>query len=135
VHRDFDEQGEVDRIDAGKQDILLPHLSSTYHLVGVTYVTGVMVVVVIRFYKCATVYLAPQCCRPCEPLCTCHAAQTSALARRHGIPLFLDAARFAENAWLIKQHEPGYRNVPLRDIVREAFSYADGCTFSGYVCE
>lgn len=55
--------------------------------------------------------------------------QVSSIAKRHGIPLFIDAARFAENCWFIQRWEPGYEGKPLRDIVRELFSYADGCTF------
>jgi tyrosine phenol-lyase len=48
----------------------------------------------------------------------------------HGIPLFLDAARFAENAYLIKMREPGEQNRLIRDIVRETFDLADGATIS-----
>jgi tryptophanase len=49
---------------------------------------------------------------------------------RHGVPLFLDAARFAENAYLIKRREPGQGQRPVRDIVREMFDLCDGATIS-----
>jgi len=52
------------------------------------------------------------------------------VASEHGIPLFFDACRFAENAYFIKKREPGYGNKSIREIVQEMFSYADGCTFS-----
>ena len=48
----------------------------------------------------------------------------------HGIPLFLDAARFAENAYLIKVREPGQAGRAVRDIVRDMFDLADGATIS-----
>lgn len=48
----------------------------------------------------------------------------------HAVPLFLDAARFAENAYLIKMREPGQASRPVRDIVRELFDLADGATIS-----
>ena len=52
------------------------------------------------------------------------------ICQRHRVPLFLDACRFAENAWFIKQREPGQRERPVRQIVREMFDLADGATIS-----
>ncbi|MGI6620305.1 MAG: tryptophanase [Bacillota bacterium] len=52
------------------------------------------------------------------------------IADKYGIPVFFDAARFAENAYFIKRLEPGYQDKPIADIVKEMFSYGDGCTMS-----
>ena len=54
----------------------------------------------------------------------------SAICRSHGIPFFLDACRFAENAWFIKKRERAYADVPLKTIVQEMFACADGATMS-----
>ncbi len=53
-----------------------------------------------------------------------------AVCDRHGLPLFLDACRFAENAFFIKRREPGQQDREVRDIVREMFDLADGATIS-----
>ncbi len=52
------------------------------------------------------------------------------VADQYGVPFFLDAARFAENAYFIKLREPGYEHKSIKEIAREMFSYADGCTMS-----
>ncbi len=66
-----------------------------------------------------------------QPVSMSNIHRTSELCRSHGIPFFLDACRFAENAYFIKIREKGYGKKSIRDIAREMFSYADGCTMSG----
>lgn len=53
-----------------------------------------------------------------------------AVCDRHGLPLFLDGCRFAENAWFIKQREPGYADIAVPEIVRQMAALADGMTMS-----
>lgn len=55
---------------------------------------------------------------------------TRDVCARHGVALFLDACRFAENAWFVKSREPGQGDRPILEIVREMASYADGMTMS-----
>lgn len=65
-----------------------------------------------------------------QPVSMANIEAVRGITARHGIPLYLDACRFAENAWLIKQHEPGYEGWTPRAIAQKMFSLADGCTFS-----
>lgn len=65
-----------------------------------------------------------------QPVSMANIRQTSELCRRHGIPLYIDACRFAENAWFIRLREDGYGDRSVPEIVAEMFSYADGCTMS-----
>ncbi len=65
-----------------------------------------------------------------QPVSLANLRALRAVCDRHGLPLFLDACRFAENAWFIKQREEGQAHRPVRDIVREIFDLADGATIS-----
>ena len=65
-----------------------------------------------------------------QPVSMSNIRETKQLCAHHGIPLFLDACRFAENAYFIKRREKGYSGKPVKEIVKEMFSYADGATMS-----
>jgi len=65
-----------------------------------------------------------------QPVSMANIAAVKEVASRHGIPLYLDACRFAENAWFIAQREAGYAGWTPKQIAQKMFSYADGCTFS-----
>lgn len=65
-----------------------------------------------------------------QPVSMANLAAVSSICRSHRIPLFLDAARFAENAWLVTRREPGYADRTPRSVAEEAFGLVDGCVAS-----
>ena len=65
-----------------------------------------------------------------QPVALANVKATAELCREFGVPFYIDACRFAENAWFIKQREAGQGDRSVAEIVREIFSYADGCTMS-----
>lgn len=65
-----------------------------------------------------------------QPVSMANLKQARELCQRYGVALFLDAARFAENAYFIKLREPGYGQKSARDIAKEMFSYSDGALMS-----
>ncbi|WP_329059889.1 tryptophanase [Amycolatopsis sp. NBC_01480] len=65
-----------------------------------------------------------------QPVSMANLAAASRLARAHGVPIFLDAARFAENAWLVVQREEGYAGKTPREVAEEAFGLVDGSVAS-----
>jgi len=65
-----------------------------------------------------------------QPVSLENIKNTKKLCSKYHIPFFLDACRFAENAYFIKLREPGQENRKVKDICQEIFSYADGFTFS-----
>jgi tryptophanase len=65
-----------------------------------------------------------------QPVSMANLTAASRLCRAHGVPIFLDAARFAENAWLVIQRESGYQDKTPREVAEEAFGLVDGCVAS-----
>jgi tryptophanase len=65
-----------------------------------------------------------------QPASMANLTAASALCRQSGVPFYLDACRFAENAYFIKQREEGFADRTVESISREMFSLADGATFS-----
>ena len=65
-----------------------------------------------------------------QPVSMKNIRDTKRILRKYRIPLFLDACRFAENAYFIKLREKGYSHKSVRQIAKEMFSLADGCTMS-----
>ncbi|MFA7272496.1 MAG: tryptophanase [Crocinitomicaceae bacterium] len=65
-----------------------------------------------------------------QPVSMQNIREASAICKSHDVPFYLDACRFAENAYFIKRREAGYAEKPVPEIVAEMFSYAEGCTMS-----
>jgi tryptophanase len=65
-----------------------------------------------------------------QPVSLANLRAVRAVCDRHAVPLFLDACRFAENAWFVREREEGQAGRPIADVVREFASLADGMTMS-----
>jgi tyrosine phenol-lyase len=65
-----------------------------------------------------------------QPVSMENVQAVSAVCRRHRIPLYFDACRFAENSYFIKIRERGYENKTPKEIAQEMFGYGEGCTMS-----
>ena len=65
-----------------------------------------------------------------QPVSMENVRKVSAVCGQHNIPLYFDAARFAENAWFIKMREKGYESKTPKEIAQEMFSFGEGCTMS-----
>ncbi|WP_353959032.1 tryptophanase [Reinekea marina] len=95
----------------------LPQLEKTINDAGAANVAGVIITITCNSAGG-------------QPVAMANIKAAATLARKHGIPIIIDAARFAENAWFIKQREEGYADVAIGDVIREMFAYADMFTMS-----
>lgn len=100
-----------------KGDFDLPRLAETIAEVGADNVAGLIVTITCNSAGG-------------QPMSMHSIREASKLARAHGIPVIIDAARFAENAWFIQQRDPDYAGHAIADIVREMFSHGDMFTMS-----
>lgn len=65
-----------------------------------------------------------------QPVSLSNIRETAEICKKHDVPFFFDCARFAENSYFIKKHEPGYEDKSIKEIAQEIFSYGDGAMMS-----